>query len=325
MAAQEIGLQGSNGVKPLAGVEAQAVASRTYTYQRILENYTINNSANLHVFLPYKFETLSQTEKNRLVEAMRHRYYMTPGTDNPNTAVNEAIYPILAMYGADNRSMTTQGTPEGQTANPSTNYLSSIADPINNLYGCWLDDLNGNGQPDSGEYGTNDNGACGTGNGGMSSKGASRWSYGHTSSNGPAAIGHPNYPHDAGGYGDFWSVRWQEAAQVLTHYYTGIHIRDANDANNVVKTPVRRWAPLEIFGLSNPTESRTLCKNSASGFGVEVQNTGVFAWGANVFELSYRPSWSTTNNQSVNAASLLPAVAAGASMSTLVTVEIQPM
>ncbi|MEZ4616895.1 MAG: hypothetical protein R2867_15515 [Caldilineaceae bacterium] len=165
--------------------------------------------------MPYRFETLaSDDEKNLIIEAMQHRYYMTPAQDNPNTSENEAIYPILAMYGADNREQTTEGTLEGKTVGALPNYLSSVVDPINEHYGCWIEESHGNGEPDPGEYGANNHSACGTGNGGMSSKGASRWSYGHTSSIGPVEVGHPNYPNDASGHGEFWSVRWQEAAQI---------------------------------------------------------------------------------------------------------------
>jgi hypothetical protein len=77
----------------------------------------------------------------------------------------------------------------------------------------------------------------------MSSKGASRWGFGHTSSRGAVAESNLLYPHDSGGYGDFWSARWDSAFQILTHYYTGIDIRDAN--GNIV-TPEYRWNPLKV-------------------------------------------------------------------------------
>ena len=323
VAAQEIGLVGSNGVKPLAGVEAQAIASRTYTYQRILERYTIDNSANLHVFLPYKFETLGQPEKNRLIEAMQRRYFMTPATDNPNTAENEAIYPILAQYGADNREQTTEGILEGKTVGVVTNYLSSVADPINELYGCSNITIDEDGEAQI-DYLTNDNPTCGTGNGGMSSKGASRWSYGHTSSQGSVAVDDTRYPGDANRLGNFWSVRWDDALQILTHYYSGVHIRDTNDNNRVV-TPERRWVPLRIFGFTTPNETITLFKGQTTARFIEIQNTGIRPWGENSFALSYRPSWNVAAAQTNTAAlpNFLAATSPGGTTTTFLTMEVR--
>lgn len=71
---------------------------------------------------------------------------------------------------------------------------------------------------------------------GLNQKGASRWARGNPQYNANDPSGPP------------WSVAWQNPLQILTHYYTDIHVRDA-DANNTILTPNRRWSALEIESL----------------------------------------------------------------------------
>jgi hypothetical protein len=249
---EEYGLHlGSQQNKPLAGVKAQAIAARAYLYQRIYDaaRYpdTLNNSAQFHVFLPYAYETRLTTDeqRQRLQEAMQARLYLTPPS-NP--------LPIVALYGTDNPEYTAQGLPEGSGEGAEGNGYNprlSVWDPISAAYG----EMDG------------------TANGGMSSKGASRWSFGHTSSRGPVAANDAQYPHDVQGFGDFWSVRWDDAFQILTHYYTGIHIRDANNPATAL-TPAYRWVPLQTGLLF-------ACAGRDSTVTVTVQNTGTVAWPAN--------------------------------------------
>ena len=247
------GSQGNKGNKPLAAVKAQMIAARTYIYQRMtyIDQYGTPNNSNLfHVFLPYRYQALTPPQRVRVQAAAAERLYLTEAS---------STYPIEALYGADNSTQTITGTP---TLIGTVNYLSSIADPIS-------------------ELGIVD----GTGNGGMSSKGVSRWAFGHTSSRGPVAPDHPNYPHDdyvdathPNGLGDFWSVRWENAFQILTHYYSGIQIRNAN-AGNVIVTPARRWVPLQVRWFTpdgNPPPG--LCAGNAIPLTVWVQTTGTTTW-----------------------------------------------
>ncbi|MEZ4659905.1 MAG: hypothetical protein R2911_20310 [Caldilineaceae bacterium] len=247
---QELDMNGSQGNKPLAAVEAQMIAARTYIYQRMtyIDQYgTPNNSTQFHVFLPYRYRALTPPQRVRVQAAAAKRFYMTE---------SNSTYPLEALYGADNPADTIEG---------NRPYLKSVFDPI------------------SAAYGTLD----GTANGGMSSKGASRWSYGHTSSRGPVASDHPYYPHDDGNNGDFWSVRWNDALQILTHYYSGIHIRDANNNNDVV-TPNQRWVPLWMrWNLHSNTPPTSTCAGHAILLEVLVQNSGTETWpagGAVTFE-----------------------------------------
>jgi len=247
--------EGSRGNKEFSGVEAQAIASRTYAYQRIQDKESYdpyNNSTQFHVYIPYSYQALltQSTQQERLLDAMRHRLYMSP-PDND--------YPITALYGADNGLTTVSSIAEGKGEITQGNGYSprqSVIDPINEEYG----------RP------------FGTTYGGMSSKGASRWSFGHTSSKGPSPPHLPTYPGDLDGEGDFWSVRLDHSRQILTHYYTGIHIRNA-DSNNEIMTPNYRWVPLGIvWKTDDGIMPAKLCLDTQLKFTVIVQNTGTEPW-----------------------------------------------
>jgi len=230
-------------------VEAQAIAARTYIYQRIYyasQYGTPNNSNQFQVFVPYYYDTLTFLQKVMVQIATSNHHYLSEASSS---------YPIEALFGADNPGVTNQG---------NRPYLKSVSDPISQQYGA----------------------SDGTLLGGMSSKGASRWSFGHTSSKGPVSSTHPNYPHDVDGYGDFWSVKHDTAARILTHYYyTGVQLRDGSAT---VVTPDERWSPLTITWAG-------VCPSLMShGQGctatVQVQNTGVSDWscGSSSYILSYR-------------------------------------
>ena len=278
-------------------LQAQAIAARTHGYFE--QTYPtcpdgsepITNSNADQVYLPFMYDLLPITPINyQLIvdQSVSNRYYMSYSQNiNACGTTIATDQPIFSEFSAD-AYIATIDHPE-QSKYP---YMQGVADPISNHpeVPALVEVTNSHQR-------------------GFSQNGASRWANGNLTSN-PAG--------DKGA----WSVRWGEPHQILTHYYTGIHIRDANAVNNVVKTPERRWVPLSIFGLSNPDQSRTLCKNRTNGFVVEVQNTGILAWGPDSFELSYRPSWSATSDQTVNTANLLPAVDPGASTSRYVTIEV---
>jgi len=148
--------------------------------------------------------------------------------------------PIAALYGSDNGAQTSQG---------GYPYLMSVPDPISAAYGS----------------------SFGTENGGMSSRGASRWGFGHTSSWGPDYEGSAYYPHDKNGDGAFWSVRYDNSFQILTHYYTRIHIRDTN--GNIL-TPAWRGNVLQVKWSRPIGYPDGIC----SRIEVWLQNTGTGVW-----------------------------------------------
>lgn len=211
----------------------KAQAVAARTYVYFRHGLTINNSAQYQVFVPYYYDTLTSAQQQRVDEALSDVWYMTM----PNSA-----NPIDALYGADNGATTSQGY---------TSYLKSVPDPISAAYG----------SPN------------GTLNGGMSSRGASRWGFGHTSSRGPDYETSSNYPHDSNGDGNFWSVRYDWAEQILTHYYTGIHIRDTS---GTILTPVYRWVPLSVTWTGNCPPSMQHGQTCTATF--EIQNSGTTTW-----------------------------------------------
>jgi len=211
----------------------KAQAIAARTYVYFRQGLTINNSAQYQVFVPYYYDTLTAAQQQRVDEAMNDVWYISL----PNSTD-----PIDALYGADNGAATSQGY---------TFYLKSVADPISAAYGQTI----------------------GTENGGMSSRGASRWGFGHTSSRGPDYETSSNYPHDSNGDGDFWSVRYDWAKQILTHYYTGIHIRDAN---GTILTPAYRWVPLSVTWSGDCPPSMQHGQTCTTTF--EIQNSGATTW-----------------------------------------------
>ena len=285
----------SQGNKSLSTVQAQAIAARTYAYYHVDENSTINNSNQFQVYIPYTYEKLTTAQQQRVVVAMSQVLYMSPTTGNDA---------IRAHYGADNGPDTTDG---GET------YLKSVSDPINDAYGC----LNPNG----GHY-ENSHPSCGTGNGGMSSKGASRWGFGHTSSRGAVAKDHSYYPHDNQGYGDPWSVRWDDAKQILTHYYTGIHIRDAAD-NNRRLTPAYRWNPLSVDWGNGATSPSQMLQGQTYNVTVNLQNTGTVNWTSSQdVRLSCR--WRKPDGSFVNCSNNTAKIIRNVGTQTTVTLPVTP-
>jgi hypothetical protein len=201
-------------------LQAQAIAARTYAYWHIDQGYTVNNSNSYHVFVPLKFESLPPvtanitatepcaleglgTSRELVCAAVAPRYYIAYGdsTDDDQPAFTEFSSDVFAR---------TKSNPTDRAGNPSP-YLLGVQDPISTA--C-----------DANNYGHGH---------GMSQEGASRWARGQQCSyNGaPVLPGNPA--------GETWSVQWQHAEQILVHYYTGIHLWDANSV------AIDRRLPLE--------------------------------------------------------------------------------
>lgn len=227
----------------------KAQAIATRTYTYFHHGQIINNSNQYQVFVPYSFDRLTLPQQQRVNEAVHDVWYMS---------LSNSTDAIAALYGADNGAITSQG---------ALPYLKSVPDPI------------------SADYGS----ANGTLNGGMSSRGASRWGFGHTSSLGPDYETSSYYPHDVNGNGDLWSVRYDWAKQILMHYYTAIHIRDASGKR---KTPSIRWVPLKIEWLGNDCPP-VMSAGSTCTARVWVQNTGTTTWQPGQIQL-WRHSWNAS-------------------------------
>jgi hypothetical protein len=236
-----------------AAIQAQAVAARTFAYWNVRFDSVIpgaiDNSNAYQVFVPYTYDLFSPSEKAIIDAAVDNRYYMS----NKNaysismygyTVAPTAEDPIFAQYFADVPLQTNAGKPFP--------YFESVPDPISFHPDV---DLIGHGV-------------------GMSQNGAGRWARGSSSYHCepyPAPCEPlPSQPHTR------WSVTWTGYDQILTHYYTGIQIRDA-EAGNARRSATLRWLPLKITSAGQQVTK--LCAGSETvQLTVWMQNNGADDW-----------------------------------------------
>jgi hypothetical protein len=249
-----------------SALHAQAIASRSYAGW-FINNAPgdINNSSARQVFIPYKFDSL-----NPAASLLEPSAANPCASDTLNSAQrmacaaiasryyiarSEVNLPAFAEFTADARTQTVSH-PEQATRFP---YLLGVANPISAA--CDANDL-GNLR-------------------GLSQEGANRWARGHQCSY-PAA---PTLPGNQAG--SFWSVRWDRVEQILVHYYTGIHVRDANGTR---LTPDNRWNPLSINWNTPGNRPPITYRGSSYPVAIQVQNTSVADWTINgqSWALSYR-------------------------------------
>lgn len=130
-----------------------------------------------------------------------------------------------------------------RTRSGTAPYLVSVEDPISSHPEI---------TPDGHEYG-------------MSQKGAGRWARGNRSF---------NLTQDLGA----WPVVWTDTQQILTHYYSGIHVRNA-DNSNAILTPVKRSVELNVSWFpSSGVTILPVCPNASLRLTARVQNTGITTW-----------------------------------------------
>ncbi|MCL4858602.1 MAG: hypothetical protein KJZ93_04320 [Caldilineaceae bacterium] len=251
----------SPGTHLLPALQAQAIAARTYAFWHIRTDAVtpgaINNLEDYQVFIPRTADRLASADQQRLVDAavLQNRYYLSYKESYTVSIYGQTLTlsdqdPIFAEFSADVREQTV--------ANPPFPYLQSVADPVSSHP--QVPSLDGHGH-------------------GLSQNGAGRWARGSESYRcdpHPAPCEPPpNPPLQA------WSVRWQEAFQILTHYYTGINVRDANAGNKLI-TPAHRWLPLQVRwdtpdqrppAVMNPGERRAVT--------FWIQNAGKESWPTN--------------------------------------------
>lgn len=225
-------------------LEAQAIAARSYAYWHIQHGSDINNSTDFQVFVPYYFEYMSgifpDNPENPCASTNLHEYQ--------EIVCNAVASRYYISYGDDSPAFTEYFADRlyrTVSGDPSHPYLQGVENPIS--IDCDADD-DGHGR-------------------GMSQEGASRWARGNLCAN----INNP---------GEEWSVRWDDYRQILVHYYTGIHIRDAADGSYV--TPNLRWNMLEHNIPANVIEGYRY------PFTVTIQNTSTENWTEGNYSLGYR-------------------------------------
>jgi hypothetical protein len=235
-------------------VQAQAIAARTYVYwHSVLQTKAditeplIDNSNAIQVFVPRWYDVYTSIYGDQLGAAYQQvvnaaladRFYLSNNTGywyydplyNADWVWLEGDDPIFAEFSADAYLNTVAG---------SFPYLARVADPISYDPAILVIIA-----------------ATGAHQRGLSQNGASRWARGSSSYQPPPA-------------GARWAVSWPDRYQLLTHYYTGIHMRDANNGNAIL-TPPRRFAVLSVNGgpASNP-----VCAVETVYLTVRLHNTG---------------------------------------------------
>ena len=237
-------------------VGAQAITARTYAYWHIrIDNVTpgpIDNSSAYQVFVPYRYDTFSQGGRDIVDAALQGRDYLSNVSDYTVNLYGQNVSltaedPIFAEFFAD--------IPLQTISNPPHPNLVGVADPISS-------------HPDVPSDGHGH---------GMSQGGAGRWARGSSSYRcdpypAPCPPPVPSVPFFA------WSVSWPDRFQILTHYYTGVHVRNAGTSNNPVLTPPWRGNVLQVKWSRPGGDSAGIC----SRIEVWLQNTGITTWyGAN--------------------------------------------
>ena len=253
-----------------AALHAQAVASRSlvnYYINNPPENGVppddpFNNSSKYQVFIPYRFERFESDEQQQVSAAVASGYYIASAIDNPSH------YAAKALFAADVWGQTDDATGDKP-------YLVGVPDPVSTACDADNEAIN--------RYG-------------MSQQGANRWARGHECSYSGAT---PAQGNPAGGP---WSVKWEHAEQILSHYYSNIHIHD-QDGNRL--TPEYRWAPLKIDWHTAGNSIPIMYHGNNYPVTFEVQNTGVITWiGTGQIALIYH-GWKLPDQQTKDAYRLL--------------------
>lgn len=252
-------------------LQAQAIAARSYLgWQMNNSTGTFTNANAFQVFIPYRFDRLNPSAAP--LEPGQTSPCGQSGLNNAQRAACQAVapryylarsdvdLPAFAEFSSDVMAQTVSyvtPTPSGL----DFPYLRSVPEPISNACDA-------------------DNGGHGRG---MSQEGAVRWAAGNQ-----CAL--PVYGYQP------WSVIWTRPEQILFHYYTGVHLRDANDNNNVL-SPDYRWNPLQIQ-WNTPGNRPPFIVSSGEPHWVEVtaQNSGVTDWTCDsyysyILTATWRRSW----------------------------------
>jgi hypothetical protein len=239
---------------PLAAYTAQAIAARTYAYTQTLGGQVAINNSS--AYQVYIPYRYDGLGENLSDDIKTRR----------KTIVDQAITnagPLYMTYLDTTPPIKAHFGMDNctNTEEGAYPYLVSVYDPIS-----------AKSTPCS-------NADYGTGYGGLGSMGAARWAYGNLS------------PY---GISDDWSVQWHAAEQILTHYYTRIHLRNVAGER---LTPEYRWVPLQVNW--HTADNSIPIMEPGTGYSVtfQIQNTGVYTWlGTGQFALIHH-GWDVTGVQ----------------------------
>lgn len=263
-------------------VQAQAAVARSYVYNKIAAGTTIDNSASSNqTFVPFVFDRLGlasnvvlnetipltidpctnvaylnthelTVEQGVVCSSVKLRQYLSSSTDDS---------PIFSEYSADYPDGATPVLVNTPPPGAPTPIPSPFLDPISGSDGTCGAFVNGHGR-------------------GLTQVGADRWARGNRCG------GEKN--------SDFipWSVRFGRSEQILSHYYTGINIRDNSKA---LVAPAYRWVPLKIDWGAAGARTPVFRVGSSYTVQLQIQNTDTVDWtcaGPTTYTLVY--SWVKT-------------------------------
>jgi hypothetical protein len=253
-------------------LRAQAIAARSYGWWQYEFNKPMNNSNSFQVFVPYRFDKLNLTaapmEPEILTPCDPYRF-----RNEPQEMECDAIAPqyYLSSMADDLPALSEFSADTVASTNASSDprfpYLASVEDPISTS--C---DASNDGHRR-----------------GMSQWGAARWARGDQcalKANGPEP----------------WSIVWDRAEQILFHYYTRVHLRDADNDNKII-SPDWRWNPLKIeWGTQSEIGGPpVLIAGQTRAVPIQIQNTSIDDWNCRIGDtpLSYRLRYRWLNGSTV--------------------------
>ena len=193
-------------------LRAQAIASRSFAWN-LFENrkdHIIRNSNFDQVYMPYKFDSLNPSVHPLEPGALDPcAFYITRNESQRRACTAVAAKHYISWWENDAPAQANfQADSFGFTLTGEKAHLKGVSDPIST--------------------------ACDTPQGalvvGLSTSGAMRWARGNQC----ALERNGNEP---------WSVTWTRPEQILFHYFTGVHLRDANNNKQII-SPDWRWNPL---------------------------------------------------------------------------------
>ena len=259
---------------PREAYKVQSVASRSFAANR---NPT-NNSNQFQVFLPRKLDSLNQPH---LLD--RDAPCQDENLSNEQTVFCQIMADMEGLYLSHGNSTDAIDAEfrqqNGNPTNPCPDGLGNCPPPEENCPGLsnwsWMPEeypyLRGVSDPISYLESRSQDDCNSVG---MSHWGTKRWLLGVT------CLDNSSFPE----CGD-WSVTWTNYQQILFHYYTDVHLRNADD-NNARLSPNYRWNLLDVTwepdGCPNIFEQGGTC----TGY-FWIQNTGTETWLQNQFGFSY--------------------------------------
>jgi hypothetical protein len=266
-------------------VRAQAVASRSYVWYHIENTIlsgaaaSIDNSNGKQVFVPHlydalfpKYLPLEPTIADPCDPLIPH----SPPQQRACDAVAPRHYlsrwntdaPAFAAFASDIKTETFTFPP----ATPPHPELVGVKEPVSTACNAVT-----SGNP----YG-------------MSGNGAMRWARGHECSYEGAEPEIGNLP------GGAWSVTWDRAEQILFHYFTRVHLRDADNGKQIL-SPNWRWNPLQIEWGTPDNQPPVLIAGQTRAVPIQIQNTSIDDWNCRIGDtpLSYRLRYRWLNGSTV--------------------------